>query len=163
MITNNTIEKYRDSIIKQLYDKCGNYELCLDIFQDACIKAHESDKLYNGGGLYQISKNRMVDIIRYRKTRSKINFKVDFELSNMYIEDTNNVSQLIDFEDNLKLAVEMLNTVSKKKRFVIKERLKGKSFKQISEENNMKMSTILPYYHRGIEEIKNKIKNNGRN
>lgn len=158
MITNNIIERHRDPIIKQLYDRCGDYELCLDVFQDACMKAHESDNTYSGGGLFQIAKNRLVDIIRYRKSRSKVNCKVDFEISNMYVEDVNEVPKLINFEDNLQLAIKVLNTIAPKKRFVIKERLKGKSFKEISEENNMKMSTILPYYHRGIEEIKNKIK-----
>ena len=154
MISNDTITMHRQQIIKQLFDLCGNYEMAKDVFQDACIKAYESENLYNDGGLFTIAKNILIDKSRYRKVRRKINMRLVDGYDTKYEDDIERIEYLNSFEENLKTFVKVLNDLSPRKRMIIKERLKGKSFKEISEKHNLKMNTILPYFHRGMIDIK---------
>ena len=162
MISEATINNYREHIIKQLTYYCGSKQMAEDAFQEACISCLQSKNEYMHGGLYLVAKRKLIDLQRSKSVVNKYVYP-DY-MVNEYNVLINYPDQQIDFlevEEKERFESKVLNDINDilyhfedSQQKVFAGRMDGLTFEKIAKKYNMKLSTALGAWRYGIGILK---------
>lgn len=164
-----TFKKERISLFKFIKSKISDFQEAEDILQDVFVQAvlniNIMDSIENlSGWLYAVANNRIIDW--YRK--KKLNYiSIDKNVNDITLEELIYDSGINLEIENIKSIVmeEIIEAIDelpeKQKDIFIKQVLEGKTFKEISEAENVSINTLLArkkyavnYLRKRLEKIK---------
>ena len=153
---NELFRKYSDQIKRSLIHLSNNEFDSNDLLQETFIKAFINLKRYDskypfGVWLMAIARNTFLDYARKNKLKNKILTIDSQKVSEMEIEDNDNVTLLNERNETLDKRIISLD---EKYKVVMELRYnKGLSYKDIAEELNMPISTVKTRIARGKSKV----------
>lgn len=152
-----------DTIIDDIYSRKGqyleyiaNYEIPrgidADIFQDAVITFYNIGECAENplGYFLRIVRNKCINYLRREAYKM-------CDVETITLSDKDEERQI-----NLDKVDEIISELSEDVQFLIKEHIyKGKSFREISEENNLNESAIKSRFYRAMNKVQKKYKSVG--
>jgi len=128
-----------------------NHDDALDVVQDTYLKIRAAAHLYKPMGkpmawVFTIARNLSVSKIRSKQKNDSIT------LTNM--ENDLNFSYVSDAEDRLVLQTALKILSSEETEIILLHAISGFTHREIAKSLEMKLSTVLSKYHRGLKKLK---------
>lgn len=128
-----------------------NHDDALDVVQDTYLKIRAAAHLYNPMGkpmawVFTIARNLSISKLRLKQKNDSV------EMADL--ENDPNFSYITDNEDRLVLqvALKILNT--EETEIILLHAISGFTHREIANNLEMKLSTVLSKYHRGLKKLK---------
>ena len=161
---NNKLEKHflhgsktRNTMFKHAFRKGLKSEDIEDIVNDTFLKCHKAlieekytDESNMAGWVLRVCSNLSIDHMRSNNRRGIIEF-CDLETSSIVEDKTEEVlyTDSQEFRDDYAKIEKALSLINKDQRFVIESVLKGMAFKEIAEDLELSMGTVLGMHRYG--------------
>ncbi|MEO1815050.1 MAG: RNA polymerase sigma factor [Acetobacterium sp.] len=128
-----------------------NHDDALDVVQDTYLKIRAAAHLYQPMGkpmawVFTIARNLSISKIRIRQKNDSI------EITDM--ENDLNFSYVSDQEDQLVLQTALKILSSEETEIILLHAISGFTHREIAKSLDMKLSTVLSKYHRGLKKLK---------
>lgn len=156
---NKLITQYYKDIYTYIYKQTINKEISMDLTQEVFISMLKTiDKFdYKKASfrtwIYKIATYRLVDY--YRSKYYKYN-KVCVSIENIEIQDENDIIEKIQYKDDAKNIINILNTLEDISQKIFRLKLFGEyTFVEISNMLEMPQSTVKTRYYSTLTKIKN--------
>lgn len=139
-------------------------DIMSEVFVTIFNKADIADKIENlTAYIYTSLRNKVIDFIRSSNSRgySEKSFEGEFDESIENIPDkANDIESILQRKEDEKFLHAVLMKLEKDQRdIIIATELEGRSFKELSEEWNVPIGTLLSRKNRAINKLKQNIKN----
>ncbi|AFA49434.1 RNA polymerase sigma factor [Acetobacterium woodii] len=128
-----------------------NHDDALDVVQDTYLKIRAAAHLYNPMGkpmawVFTIARNLSISKLRLKQKNDSV------EITDL--ENDSNFSYITDNEDRLVLqaALKILN--AEETEIILLHAISGFTHREIANNLEMKLSTVLSKYHRGLKKLK---------
>lgn len=123
-------------------------DIAKDLVSDVFIKIYQKLSSYKEDISFRmwvktIANNHCIDYLRKVKRTAEVNLD-DFQMDSNHYTENNALSEMIDNE-NLKTMYSSINKLKEPYKSIIKMRLDGKQYKEISKELNINMGTLKAY------------------
>jgi RNA polymerase sigma-70 factor (ECF subfamily) len=128
-----------------------NHDDALDVVQDTYLKIRAAAHLYKPMGkpmawVFTIARNLSISKIRNKQKNDSI------EIND--IENDLNFSYVTDQEDQLVLQAALKILSSEETEIILLHAISGFTHREIAKNLDMKLSTVLSKYHRGLKKLK---------
>lgn len=128
-----------------------NHDDTLDVVQDTYLKIRAAAHLYQPMGkpmawVFTIARNLSISKIRNKQKNDSIEI--------MDIENDLNFSYVTDSEDRLVLQTALKILSSEETEIILLHAISGFTHREIAKNLDMKLSTVLSKYHRGLKKLK---------
>lgn len=164
MITDATIKRGRDSIIKNLTHICGSKEMAEDAFQNACISCFKAKGEYMVGSLYFVAKRKVIDLQRRKKREAKWVYKdhivnEDFDVLINVKDDRLSHIEEAENQEYIDFVLRLVKFIPKEQQAVVELRLRNLKFQEIAEELNLSIMTVIGQNRYAIKNLRKLIFN----
>lgn len=142
--TERTVYAFVLSILK-------NHDDALDVVQDTYLKIRSAAHLYKPMGkpmawVFTIARNLAISKFRFKQKNDSI------DVADM--ENDMNFSYVTDNEDRLVLQTALKILSDEETEIILLHAISGFTHREIAENLDMKLSTVLSKYHRGLKKLK---------
>lgn len=144
-LTERTVYAFVLSTIK-------NHDDALDVVQDTYLKIRAAAHLYKPMGkpmawVFTIARNLSISKIRFKQ-------KNDSSIEVTDLENDMNFSYITDNEDRLVLQAALKILSDEETEIILLHAISGFTHREIANNLDMKLSTVLSKYHRGLKKLK---------
>lgn len=153
------MQSYRRKLFSYLLKFCGNRLAAEDLLQETLIKAWKGFNSYNeqdkfSSWLFSIAHNVALDAIRSAKIRNRVS---SIEESNVFSNEDNPHNNLVE-KEKYEMIMEVVNDLPEKQKevFLLRQH-SGMSFKEIANELNQPLNTVLGHMHYAVTKIRKKL------
>lgn len=128
-----------------------NHDDALDVVQDTYLKIRSAAHLYKPMGkpmawVFTIARNLAISKFRFRQKNDSI------DVTDM--ENDMNFSYVTDNEDRLVLQTALKILSDEETEIILLHAISGFTHREIADNLDMKLSTVLSKYHRGLKKLK---------
>lgn len=129
-----------------------NHDDALDVVQDTYLKIRAAAHLYKPMGkpmawVFTIARNLSISKIRFKQ-------KNDSSIEVTDLENDMNFSYITDNEDRLVLQAALKILSDEETEIILLHAISGFTHREIANNLEMKLSTVLSKYHRGLKKLK---------
>jgi len=153
------MQNYRKQLFSYLLRFCGNRMAAEDLLQETLIKVWKGFNSYDeqnkfSSWLFSIAHNVAMDSIRSAKTRNMVS---SLEESTKFSGRDNPHKSLIE-KETYELIMKAVSELSKNQKevFLLRQH-SGMSFKEIANELNQPLNTVLGHMHYAVTKIRKKL------
>ena len=163
MITDATIKRGKDSIIKNLTHICGSKEMAEDAFQEACISCYKAKGEYMVGSLYFVAKRKVIDLQRSESRKARTIYKDhvvnDFDVLINIKDDRLSPIEEAENQEYIDFVLRLVKFIPKEQQAVVELRLRNLKFQEIAEELNLSIMTVIGQNRYAIKNLRKLIFN----